>query len=118
MARTAEGKRLTEEHKRAQIRLGAIAAALTVENAKRRLDLNDLDGSEARWALAQVAIVQTLRRRSQVLAGDYLRDFWRAEGITPAEIVEPRLPAARESVAWVVPMIKARTAKYAAPVGG
>lgn len=112
MARTSEGRRLTEEHKLAQIRLGSIAAALTLENAKR-LDVNDLDGTRERWALAQQAIIVTLRRRSQVLAEDYLRDFWEAEGVAPRDIVTPDLPDPREAVEWVVPVIKARTAKYA-----
>lgn len=112
MARTLEGRRLTEEHKQAQIRLGALAAALTLENAKR-LDVDDLDGTEVRWATAQAAIVLTLRRRSEVLAEDYLRAFWKAEGIEPSEIVAPDLPDPRETVAWVVPTIKARTARYA-----
>ena len=105
MARTAEGRRLTQEHKLAQIRLGGAAAALTAANA-RRLDPNDLDGTEARWMAAQVAIVETLRTQSQKLAEDYLRAFWK-------EIVRPKLPPAVESVRWVVPTIKARTKRYA-----
>ena len=113
MARTPEGKRLTEEHKRAQIRLGALAAALTVENGKR-LDADDLDGTRELWQTAQAAIIQTLRRRSEVLAEDYLRAFWKAEGIQPKEFAELDLTPARDAVAWVVPVIKARTARYAA----
>lgn len=113
MARTPEGRRLTEDHKRAQIRLGALAAALTVENGKR-LNVDDLDGSRDLWMTAQAAIIQTLRRRSEVLAEDYLRDFWKAEGIPPTELADLDLPPAREVVAWVVPTIKARMGRYAA----
>jgi hypothetical protein len=112
VARTPEGRRLTEEHKRAQIRLGALAAALTVENAKR-LDSDNLNGTEARWAAAQAAILLALRRRSQVLAEEYLRAFWDAEDIEPTEIRAPELTDPREAVAWVVPVIRARTALYA-----
>lgn len=113
MARTAEGRRLTEQHKRAQIRLGALAAALTVENAKR-LDVDDLDGTEARWLLAQAAIVKTLRRRSELLAEEYLRAFWSAEGMEPEEIVTPDdLKPPVETASWVVPTIKARMTRYA-----
>lgn len=112
MARTAEGRRLTQAHKLAQIRLGGVAAALTATNAKR-LDPNNLDGTEARWMAAQVAIVETLRRESQRLAEEYLRAFWKAEGMEPREIVRPDLPPAVESVRWVVPTIKARTKRYA-----
>lgn len=112
MARTAEGRRLTEEHKRAQIRLGGIAAALTMENAKR-LDPNNLDGTEARWKVAQVAIIQTIRRRSEALAESYLRAFCEAEGVPPIDAVPIDLPSPLDAVEWVVPTIKARTARYA-----
>lgn len=112
MARTPEGRRLTEQHKQAQIRLGAIAAALTVENGKR-LDPDDLDGTEARWMVGQVAIIQTMRRRSEVLAEDYLRAFWNAEGSAPTDFAKLDLPSAHDAVRWVVPVIKARTARYA-----
>lgn len=112
MARTAEGRRLTEKHKQDQIRLGALAAALTAENAKR-LDVEDLDGTRERWEVAQMAIIQTLRRRSEVVAEEYLRAFWAAEGIPPSDLAEIDLPSPREAVEWVVPTIKARTAQYA-----
>lgn len=112
MARTPEGKRLTEEHKRAQIRLGALAAALTAENAKR-LDPENLDATEPKWAAIQIVIINTTRARSVALAEEYLRAFWKAEGMKPRPIVRPDLPPAVESVAWVVPTIKARTARYA-----
>lgn len=111
MARTPEGKRLTAAHKAAQARLGAIAAALTVENAKR-LDVDDLDGTEARWKAGQAAIITTLRRRSQTLAVDYVRAFRAAEGIDPGDVVVPDLGPAADAVDWIVPTIKARTARY------
>lgn len=112
MARTPEGRRLTEAHKRAQIRLGAIAAALTAQNAKR-LDPEALDATEARWLAAQVVIIDTMRAQSAKLAEDYLRAFWAAEGMKPRKIERPELPPAVESVDWVVPTIKARTKRYA-----
>ena len=111
MARTAEGRRLTEQHKRAQIKLGAIAAALTLENAKT-LDPDDLDGTRGPWEARQSAIIATMRAQAQRMAEDYLRAFWSAEGMKPREIMRPELPDPRESVAWVVPTIKARTARY------
>lgn len=114
MARTPEGKRLTEQHKQAQIRLGAIAAALTVENAKR-LDVDNLDATEARWRAGQVAIITTMRRRSQALAAEYLRAFHAAEGMDPPDVAEPDLGPAADAVAWVVPTIKARTKAYGSP---
>ena len=111
MARTAEGRRLTEQHKRAQIKLGAVAAALSASNAAR-LDPDDLDGTREAWEARQMAIIATLRAQSQRMAENYLRAFWQAEGMEPREIVRPELPPIRESVAWVVPTIKARTARY------
>ena len=111
MARTAEGRRLTEQHRRAQIKLGAIAAALSASNAKN-LDPGDLDGTEARWTAAEVVIIEKMREQSQRLAENYLRAFWQAEGMEPRRIERPKLTPAVESVAWVVPTIKARTARY------
>jgi hypothetical protein len=111
VARTPEGRRLTEAHKQAQIRLGALAAALTVRNAER-LDPDNLDATEARWKAGQAAIIATLRRRSQLLAEEYLRAFWAAEGIPPADVATPDLPPIADAVDWVVPTIKARTARY------
>ncbi len=109
MARTDMGRRLTEAHKRQQIRLGAIAAGLTAENAKR-LDPNNLDSTAARWMAVQIVIIERLRVQSQKLAEDYLREFWKAEGMKPQPIVKPDLPPAVHSVAWVIPTIKARMA--------
>lgn len=103
---------MTEAHKRAQIEVGALASMLTAENAKR-LDPLDLDGTQARWMAAQVVIIDTMRERSTRLAEDYLRAFWKAEGMEPQPIVRPELPPSIESVAWVVPTIKAKTAEYA-----
>ena len=111
MARTPEGRRLTEEHKRAQIRLGGLAAALTAKNADR-LDIGNLDGTRARWEAVQVAIVEALREQSHRLAVAYLEAFWKAEGMQPQPIVRPVLPPAAEAVAWVVPTIKARLVRY------
>lgn len=112
MASTAEGRRLTREHKAAQTRLGALAAALTMENAKR-LDPDDLDGTEATWKAHQAAIIATMRRRSVALAEEYLLAFCEAEGVEPPELVDVELPPIADAVDWVVPTIKARTAKYA-----
>ena len=111
MARTAEGRRLTEQHKRAQIKLGAVAAALSATNAAR-LDPDDLDGTREAGEARQMAIIATLRAQSQRLAEDYLKAFWQAEGMTPQKVERPKLPPIRESVEWVVPTIKARTARY------
>ena len=55
MARTPEGRRLTEAHKRAQIKLGAMAAALSADNAKR-LDPENLDGTVERFEIVDASL--------------------------------------------------------------
>ena len=112
MARTLAGRRLTDAHRKAQVKLAGIAAALTVQNAKR-LDLNDLDGTRADWERRQVLIIEAMRGRSQALAREYLAAYWEAEGMEPDDITDDLdLTPAREAVAWVVPTIKARVARY------
>ena len=107
MARTPEGRRLTEEHRKAQIRLGGMAAALTVQNGAN-LDPEDLDGTRDQWEARQLAILGTLRAQSQRLAEEYLKAFREAEGMDPAPIKRPPLRPVREVTQWVVPTIKAR----------
>ena len=114
MATTAEGDRLTREHMDAQARLGELAAAMTIKNARDRLNPYDLDGSRERWMLAQVAITRTLRRRSEVLARAYLTAFREAERVPPDDIAAPDPMSVTDALEWVVPWIKARTAKHAA----
>lgn len=116
MARTAEGRRLTDAHRKAQVRLGGIAAAMTAANAKR-LDIEDLDGSGPRWVAAQVAIIEAMRAQSALLAADYVRKFRRAEGLAPVDVATPELPPAIDSVSWVIPTIKARMTRYAGKSG-
>ena len=111
MARTRAGRRLTEAHRAAQIKIGAIAAALTIENG-RRLDPDDLDGTGPEWERRQALIIETMRQRSAALAREYVEAFREAEGMDPGELAEPVLPSAREAVGWVIPTIKARTARY------
>lgn len=107
MARTELGRALTAKHKADQVTLAATAAALTLANAKR-LDVNDLDGTRAAWESRQILIVETMRRESARRARLYVEEFRRAEGMSPADFVEPEFIPAAETVAWVVPTIKAR----------
>lgn len=111
MARTPEGRRLTEQHKAAQIKLGALAAALTLTNGKR-LDPDDLDGTREAWETRQAAIIAALRIQSQRMAENYLIAFHEAEGMDPPKLKRPKLPPVRDAIEWVVPTIKKRTAKY------
>lgn len=107
---------MTDAHRKAQVRLGGIAAALTAANAKR-LDIEDLDGSGPRWVAAQVAIVEAMRAQSAALAGEYVRKFRKAEGFAPVDVKAPELPPAIDSVSWVIPTIKARMSRYAGESG-
>lgn len=107
MAKTELGRKLTAQHKADQVTLAATASALTLANAKR-LDVDDLDGTRKAWEARQVLIIETLRRESANRARRYVEAFRAAEGMPPAEFVEPVFPPAIESVAWVVPTIKAR----------
>lgn len=107
MARTAAGRKLTEQHKRDQVTLAATASALTLANATR-LDINDLDGSEPAWMARQILIIDTLRARSARIARQYVAAFRAAEGMEPADIADPDLTPAVDAVRWVVPTIKAR----------
>ena len=116
MARTPAGRRLTDAHRKAQIKLGGIAAALTIQNAQR-LDPDDLDGTGPAWEQRQALIIETMRQRSEALAREYLAAFWEAEGMAPQELVDADLPSARDVVSWVIPTIKARTARYGATGG-
>lgn len=107
MARTEMGRKLTQRHKADQVLLGATAAALTLINAKR-LDVDDLDGTEADWKARQLVIIESLRRESARRARRYVEAFRAAEGMSPAKIAEPDLLPALDAIEWVVPTIKAR----------
>lgn len=101
-----EGRRLTEQHKAAQVRLAGLAAMLTVANGKR-LDVADLDGSMPDWLARQALILDGMRLKSRRLAAAYVVAFRAAEGYAPADVVEPVLPSVAEVAGWVVPTIKA-----------
>lgn len=116
MARTDEGRRLTDQHRKAQVRLGGIAAGLSAANGKR-LDIEDLDGSGPRWMAAQVAIIDAMRAQSARLAVEYVRAFREAEGFDPVDVTVPEFPPAIDAVSWVIPTIKARMTRYAGKSG-
>lgn len=66
--------RLTETHRLAQLRLGAITVRQML-TAFRALDPEDLDGSFADWLLLVTGIVQGARTQSSSLAAGYLSTF-------------------------------------------
>lgn len=79
MALTAEGKALTEAHRKGQIAIGARAE--TVSRALwPMLDQANLDLSEAAWMGATLSALQPYYEDSTRLASAYVREYRRAEG--------------------------------------
>lgn len=74
MASTAAGRRLTEAHRLAQARVG-VGTVLLMRSIWPLLDLTALDATTERWLSAAEPIINTQRRRSAALAGDYYRSF-------------------------------------------
>lgn len=88
MARTLEGKQLTEAHRRSQIILRG-----NIEETVRRatlegVNLDDISGSW-RWRLAMMDTMRTGFTTSATLAGDYLPRFQAAEGGKILDLVVP-----------------------------
>lgn len=94
MALTAEGRALTEAHRRAQIALAARTERVS-RSLWNRLDVSDLDRSERIWLPAQVALLRSSFDESQEMAERYVSDYRRAEADGPTgPFVSPAFPAA------------------------
>lgn len=81
MATTDEGRALTDEHRVAQVQIGAEAigaAALTWQV----LDLDDVDRSSRAWVQAQVDVVRDGFERSAATGAVYVDAHRAAEGVT------------------------------------
>lgn len=74
MARSARARQLTETHRLAQLRLGA-ATIRQLLAAWRILDLEDLDGTIAKWLRVVFPIIGQQRASSAQLAAGYLVTF-------------------------------------------
>lgn len=79
MAVTARGARLTDIHRRRQVRM-----AITADSQARRLwdatlDMNDLDGSQERWREAMLNLIQKWWKVSAEEAQNYMPRFRLAE---------------------------------------
>lgn len=91
MAATDAGRRLTESHRRAQLRV----AARTVRQLGvvwPLLDPVDLDGTRERWVRAALPVIEQNREVSAGLAGRYMSRFREVEVGPPAGWV-PSSPA-------------------------
>jgi hypothetical protein len=74
MAATVEAGRLTEVHRRAQIRIGA-GVVQAMQSVWPLLNVDDLDGSFERWLRATTTIVGGQRVASARLAANYVQTF-------------------------------------------
>ena len=99
MAATAAARRLTEQHRLAQNRVG-VATLTAIRAAWRLLDPEDIDGTVDRWVAAVLPIIQSQRATSARLAGNYMTAFRTLEvgtsATAPAVLAEP---VAAEAVA-------------------
>lgn len=80
MASTALGDQLTEGQRVAQIRIGQ-ATVRRLAGTWPLLDPSDLAGSTGRWLDVAVPVVETQRRLSADVAGEYMRRFRASEGV-------------------------------------
>ncbi|HMA26072.1 MAG: hypothetical protein ACM33U_09150 [Solirubrobacterales bacterium] len=94
MARTAEGRLLTEQHRVLQLRLRA-QALLALQAIWRGVSPEDLAATIGPFATAAGLLVLARRRDSAALAGRYFREFRRVEGVPGSfEIAADQPPGA------------------------
>lgn len=94
MALTADGARLTEAHRRAQL---AIAARAATVGAKlwETLRVDDLDASTPRWLNANVASTRMFFEQSSEIAASYVSEYRVAElGAAVGPVVQPAFATA------------------------
>lgn len=100
MAATAEGRRLTEAHRRAQIQLRTILTA-RLQQAQQVLDPRRLDRTTGPWLAVVQDIIGTLRQESAQRSTTYYRSFRAAEA--------PRAPLPRMRLAEPANPVAVRT---------
>lgn len=91
MALTDEGRELTELHRVGQVALAAETREVLLD-LTRLIDLNDIDGSVARWFASVEVLARNGHRISQEMAEDYLRAFTLAEIGERPGVVRPVFP--------------------------
>ncbi|WP_461004710.1 VG15 protein [Trueperella pyogenes] len=117
MASTEEGRALSDEHRRAQARLGGSFRAVAPE-LDSLIDLGDLDGSFPDWYAGYSGLRAAGQQTSTAMATAYLGEFARVEGA--GELVAGRLPqneltAITNAHISVVRAVKARIAGGMSP---
>lgn len=88
MALTADGRALTEAHRRAQLAVSA-RAEMDARALWQLLNPADLDGSEAAWLAANLAALRPHWEESRQLAATYVREYRAAEKASPSAVVRP-----------------------------
>lgn len=105
MALTAEGRALTEGHRRAQLALSAQAAAAS-SGLWQGLDADDLDASMPLWLARNMQVLRRYNRTSVSTAGVYVQAYRRAElgddFADVGDIVRPAFATAQMSQALVL----------------
>lgn len=103
MAATAAAARLTDQHRAAQIRLGAQTIS-DLHQVWPILDVDDLDRSAARWAQVSTRIVQGHRATSARLASGYLHAFKALEvaGTSVPIVLGDTIPAEQVATSLLV----------------
>lgn len=111
MAATLAGRRLTEAHRRAQIRIGA-QTILQMRAVWPLLDPADLDASFTRWLAAARPVIAAQRSSSARLAANYLTAFKTLEhgASAPTVLAETLTPDALHTSLLVTGPVKIKQA--------
>lgn len=90
MASTAEGRRLTEAHRLAQVRIGALISRQVIDSFEL-LDPADIEGTTERWLRTLTPQVNQYHQASARLSAEYLARFRALELVGPADSWAPTL---------------------------
>lgn len=113
MAATAQADRLTEAHRLAQARLAAETTALALA-AWALLDPEDLAGTTGRWLTVLLPILAAQRRKSALLAANYLTTFRTLELGMDADPFTPTLADVLDTEATTTSLLLTGPAKVRA----
>lgn len=94
MAQTPRGRRLTEQHRLAQLGIASQGEAVA-RRLWRGLDPTDIRGSWPAWLAANTAALATFYSLSQDVASEYIRDYRLAEvgSVATGPVVAPSFDA-------------------------
>lgn len=75
MARTKQGRELTEEHRIAQVKLGDALSKVVRSMFRKHVRFDDVDASSTEFVRAVVPEILKFRNASRLFSIDYLREF-------------------------------------------